>query len=256
MNTHNIIELKELQKNYQVGDETVRALRGIDLTISKGEFVAIMGASGSGKSTLLNILGCLDKASEGDYWLDGTNVRSMKKNQLADIRNTKLGFVFQSYNLLPRTTAMENVELPLLYNPLVSNKERREKAEQALVAVGLQDRMKHLSNQMSGGQQQRVAIARSIVNNPVIILADEATGNLDTRTSFEIMALFQELNEKGITIGFVTHETDIATFTKRNIVFRDGKIIKDQRVVNRQSARNALLELKDDELLVETSLAS
>lgn len=257
MENHKIIELKGLQKNYQVGDECVRALRGIDLTISKGEFVAIMGASGSGKSTLLNILGCLDKASEGDYWLDGTNVRSMKKNQLAEIRNTKLGFVFQSYNLLPRTTALENVELPLLYNPLVSNKERREKAEQALMAVGLKDRMKHLSNQMSGGQQQRVAIARSIVNNPVIILADEATGNLDTRTSFEIMALFQELNEKGITIGFVTHEPDIATFTKRNIVFRDGKIIKDQRVVNRQNAQNALLELHDDdELLLEPSLAS
>jgi len=257
MNTHKIIELKELQKNYQVGDETVRALRGIDLCISKGEFVAIMGASGSGKSTLLNILGCLDKPSKGDYWLDGTNVRSMKKNQLAEIRNTKLGFVFQSYNLLPRTSALENVELPLLYNPLVSNRERREKAEQALIAVGLKDRMRHLSNQMSGGQQQRVAIARSIVNNPVIILADEATGNLDTRTSFEIMALFQELNENGITIGFVTHEPDIATFTKRNIVFRDGRIIRDQRVVNRQSARDALLELHDDdELLQEPSLAS
>ena len=257
MTNHKIIELKELQKNYQVGDETVRALRGIDLCISKGEFVAIMGASGSGKSTLLNILGCLDKPSEGDYWLDGTNVRTMKKNQLAEIRNTKLGFVFQSYNLLPRTSALENVELPLLYNPLVSNRERREKAEQALIAVGLKDRMRHLSNQMSGGQQQRVAIARSIVNNPVIILADEATGNLDTRTSFEIMALFQELNENGITIGFVTHEPDIATFTKRNIVFRDGRIIRDQRVVNRQSARNALLELHDDdELLQEPSLAS
>ncbi len=257
MTNHNIIELKEIQKNYQVGDETVRALRGIDLCISKGEFVAIMGASGSGKSTLLNILGCLDKPSEGDYWLDGTNIRSMKKNQLAEIRNTKLGFVFQSYNLLPRTTAQENVELPLLYNPLVSNRERREKAEQALIAVGLKDRMKHLSNQMSGGQQQRVAIARSIVNNPVIILADEATGNLDTRTSFEIMALFQELNENGITIGFVTHEPDIAAFTKRNIVFRDGRIIRDQRVVNRQNARNALLELHDDdELLQEPSLAS
>lgn len=255
MKNQQIIELKGLYKNYQVGEETVRALRGIDLTIFKGEFVAIMGASGSGKSTLLNILGCLDKPSEGDYWLDGTNVRSMKKNQLAEIRNTKLGFVFQSYNLLPRTTALENVELPLLYNPEVSNKERREKAEQALVAVGLKDRMKHLSNQMSGGQQQRVAIARSIVNNPVIILADEATGNLDTRTSFEIMALFQELNEEGITIGFVTHEPDIAGFTKRNIVFRDGQLIKDQRVVNRHSASEDLRELKD-ELLQESSIAS
>lgn len=256
MNNHNIIELKGLQKDYQVGDEKVRALRGIDLTISKGEFVAIMGASGSGKSTLLNILGCLDKPSEGDYWLDGINVRSMKKNQQAEIRNTRLGFVFQSYNLLPRTSAIENVELPLLYNPGVSSKERRERAEQALVSVGLKDRMKHLSNQMSGGQQQRVAIARSIVNNPVIILADEATGNLDTRTSFEIMALFQELNEKGITIGFVTHESDIAAFTKRNIMFRDGKIIKDQRVTNRHSAQDALSELYDDEYIEESSLAS
>lgn len=256
MNNHNIIELKGLQKDYQVGDEKVRALRGINLTISKGEFVAIMGASGSGKSTLLNILGCLDKPSEGDYWLDGINVRSMKKNQQAEIRNTRLGFVFQSYNLLPRTSALENVELPLLYNPGVSSKERRERAEHALVSVGLKDRMKHLSNQMSGGQQQRVAIARSIVNNPVIILADEATGNLDTRTSFEIMALFQELNEKGITIGFVTHESDIAAFTKRNIMFRDGKIIKDQRVTNRHSAQNALSELYDDEYIEESSLAS
>ena len=206
-NNNKIIEIKQLHKNYEVGDETVRALQGIDLTINKGEFVAIMGTSGSGKSTLLNILGCLDRASEGEYWLDGSNVKKLKKNQLAEIRSAKLGFVFQSYNLLPRTTALENVELPLLYNPSISSKLRREKAEAALVAVGLKDRMKHLSNQMSGGQQQRVAIARSIVNDPVIILADEATGNLDTRTSFEIMALFQDLNEKGITIGFVTHES-------------------------------------------------
>ena len=256
MDNIKIIELKNLHKNYQVGDETVRALRGIDLSISKGEFVAIMGASGSGKSTLLNILGCLDKPSIGDYWLDGENVRSLKKNQLAEVRNTKLGFVFQSYNLLPRTSALENVELPLLYNPRVSSKERREKAEQALISVGLKDRMKHLSNQMSGGQQQRVAIARSIVNSPVIILADEATGNLDTRTSFEIMALFQELNEKGITIGFVTHETDIAAFTERNIVFRDGQIINDHRTVYRAKASKALLELKEDDYSQEISLAS
>lgn len=256
MNTYKIIELKGLHKNYQVGEETVRALQGIDLTISKGEFVAIMGTSGSGKSTLLNILGCLDKPTTGEYWLDGKNVRSLKKNQLAEVRNTKLGFVFQSYNLLPRTTALENVELPLLYNPDVNSRLRREKAEQALIAVGLKDRMKHLSNQMSGGQQQRVAIARSMVNNPVIILADEATGNLDTRTSFEIMALFQKLNEEGITIGFVTHEPDIAGFTKRNIVFRDGRIIKDHRVVNRQSASEALLDLKEEDFLQESSLAS
>ncbi len=245
-----IIEIEKLYKNYQVGDETVRALRGIDLTICKGEFVAIMGTSGSGKSTLLNILGCLDRASKGDYWLDGKNVKSLKKNQLADIRSSKLGFVFQSYNLLPRTSALENVELPLLYNPSINSKLRREMAEQALIAVGLKDRMKHMSNQMSGGQQQRVAIARSIVNNPVIILADEATGNLDSRTSFEVMALFQELNEKGITIGFVTHEPDIARFTKRNIVFRDGIIIKDIVTQNSTSASNAILELQNDDYLL------
>jgi putative ABC transport system ATP-binding protein len=255
MENKEIITIKKLKKHYEVGDETVKALRGIDLSISKGEFVAIMGASGSGKSTLLNILGCLDNPTSGDYWLDGKNVKSLKRNQLADIRNTKLGFVFQSYNLLPRTTALENVELPLLYNPLVSNKRRREKAEQALIAVGLKDRMKHMSNQMSGGQQQRVAIARSIVNDPVIILADEATGNLDTRTSYEIMALFQQLNEDGITIGFVTHEPEIAAFTKRNIVFRDGRIIKDIQTTKRISASQSLLELHDEDYNLEHAVA-
>lgn len=251
MKTDSIIELQNLHKNYSVGTEIVRALRAIDLTIKVGEFVAIMGASGSGKSTLLNILGCLDKPTSGDYWLDGKNVNSMKRNQLANIRNTKIGFVFQSYNLLPRTTALENVELPLLYNPSVSTKLRKEKAEHALEAVGLADRMKHLSNQMSGGQQQRVAIARSLVNDPVIILADEATGNLDTKTSYGIMSLFQELNDKGITIGFVTHEPDIAAFTKRNIVFRDGRLIKDVGVKNRTSAQFALEQLKEEEALQE-----
>lgn len=251
MKTDSIIELKNLHKNYSVGTEIVRALRAIDLTIKAGEFVAIMGASGSGKSTLLNILGCLDKPTDGDYWLDGKNVNSMKRNQLANIRNTKIGFVFQSYNLLPRTTALENVELPLLYNPSVSNKLRKEKAEHALEAVGLADRMKHLSNQMSGGQQQRVAIARSLVNDPVIILADEATGNLDTKTSYEIMSLFQELNDKGITIGFVTHEPDIAAFTRRNVVFRDGRIIKDFVVKNKLSAQSALEQFKEEEALQE-----
>lgn len=251
MNDNKIIELKNLSKNYQVGEEIVKALRGIDLSISKGEFVAIMGTSGSGKSTLLNILGCLDLPTEGDYILDGVNVKSLNRNQLAEIRNTKLGFVFQSYNLLPRTSALENVELPLLYNPLVNSTNRREKAEQALIAVGLKDRMKHLSNQMSGGQQQRVAIARSMVNNPVVIFADEATGNLDTRTSFEIMALFQELNDKGMTICFVTHEPDIAQFTKRNVVFRDGHIIKDELIKNRQNATDALSKLKDELYLLD-----
>lgn len=251
MNKESIIELKSIQKNYAVGTEKVRALRSVDLTVNAGDFVAIMGASGSGKSTLLNILGCLDKPTSGDYWLDGKNVNSMKKNQLADIRNTKIGFVFQSYNLLPRTTALENVELPLLYNSSVSNKLRREKAEHALEAVGLADRMKHLSNQMSGGQQQRVAIARSLVNDPVIILADEATGNLDTKTSYEIMSLFQELNQNGITIGFVTHEPDIAAFTKRNIVFRDGRLIKDIKIENSSNAQLALEQLKEEEILQE-----
>ncbi|MBL1214366.1 MAG: ABC transporter ATP-binding protein [Ignavibacteriae bacterium] len=251
MKLKKIIDLNNLNKNYFVGAEIVKALRELNLSVEAGEFIAIMGASGSGKSTLLNILGCLDKPTSGDYWLDGKNVNAMTKNQLASIRNTKIGFVFQSYNLLPRTTALENVELPLLYNSSISNRLRREKAEHALEAVGLVDRMKHLSNQMSGGQQQRVAIARSLVNDPVIILADEATGNLDTKTSYEIMSLFQELNEKGITIGFVTHEPDIATFTKRNIVFRDGRLIKDFTVENRLSAQIALKELKDEEAFLE-----
>ena len=246
MENKKIIEITGLQKNYTVGDETVKALRSIDLSINKGEFVSILGPSGSGKSTLLNILGCLDKPTAGNYWLDGIDVKSMSKNRLAEIRNLNLGFVFQSYNLLPRTTALENVELPLLYNSKMNSKERRQRAEYALEAVGLADRMKHLSNQMSGGQQQRVAIARSLVNDPLIILADEATGNLDTRTSYEIMTLFQKLNENGITIGFVTHETDIAAFTKRNIVFRDGQIIKDVTINNPTSALQALKSLEED----------
>jgi len=246
MGNKEIISIKNLHKHYKVGEETIMALNGINLSVEKGEFLAIMGASGSGKSTLLNILGCLDLPSHGDYFLDGENVKSLNKNQLAEIRNTKLGFVFQSYNLLPRTSALENVELPLLYNPAVSNKLHREKAEHALIAVGLKDRMKHLSNQMSGGQQQRVAIARSMVNDPLVIFADEATGNLDTRTSFEIMALFQELNEKGMTICFVTHEPDIAALTKRNVVFRDGRITKDKVITNTLSALDALEKVNDN----------
>lgn len=242
MNAKEIIAIKQLHKDYYIGEETVRALNGVDLTVYEGEFVAVMGASGSGKSTLLNILGCLDLPSKGDYYLDGIDVKTLNKNRLAEIRNEKLGFVFQSYNLLPRTSALENVELPLLYNHKVSQVERRERAEQALIAVGLKDRMKHLSNQMSGGQQQRVAIARSLVNHPVVMFADEATGNLDTRTSLEIMALFQELNAKGITICFVTHEPEIAAFTKRNVVFRDGKIIKDRLIQEPNIATQALLE--------------
>ena len=203
-----IIKIENLKREFVMGDEIVHALRGIDLNINEGEFVTIMGTSGSGKSTLLNILGCLDKPTSGIYELDGVSVKDLTKNQLAEIRNTKIGFIFQSYNLLARTSALENVELPLLYNPNISSEERRERAIIALKQVGLENRMYHVPSQLSGGQQQRVAIARSLVNHPIILLADEATGNLDTRTSYEVMNLFQELNDQGITIGFVTHEDD------------------------------------------------
>lgn len=238
-----IIEIRNLRKDYHVGEVTVHALRGVDLQIKEGEFVAIMGASGSGKSTMLNILGCLDKPTSGDYLLDGISVNSMNKDELARLRNKKLGFVFQSYNLLARTTALENVELPLFYNSKVKSQERRSSAITALKAVGLYDRMHHMPNQLSGGQQQRVAIARSLVNNPVLILADEPTGNLDTRTSVEIMDLFQELNENGRTIVFVTHEPDIAKFATRNVIFRDGKIVREFRVSERSNAKEILKTL-------------
>ena len=235
-----IIEVKGLKKDFHVGEVTVHALRGINLEINQGDFVAIMGTSGSGKSTMLNILGCLDKPTAGNYILDGVAMAELNKNELAILRNRKLGFVFQSYNLLPRTTALENVELPLFYNSTIKAKERKEIAIQALEAVGLTDRMHHMPNQLSGGQQQRVAIARSLVNDPVVILADEATGNLDTRTSYEIMALFQDLNDKGKTIVFVTHESDIARCTKRNVIFRDGIIIREQEVTDRINAHEIL----------------
>ncbi|MDA3817490.1 MAG: ABC transporter ATP-binding protein [Prolixibacteraceae bacterium] len=234
-----IIKIDKLHREFNMGSETVRALKGISFEIQKGEFVSIMGTSGSGKSTLLNILGCLDRPTAGDYYIDGTSVSKLSKDELSTIRNRKIGFVFQSYNLLPRTSALENVELPLLYNNTVSSTERRERAVHALEQVGLSDRIDHTPNQLSGGQQQRVAIARAIVNDPVMLLADEATGNLDTRTSYEIMNLFQELNSHGKTIVFVTHESDIAVFTNRTIMLRDGNIVKDEGIKT-LSARTAL----------------
>ena len=240
-----IIDIRDMKRNFLMGNETVHALKGINLTIREGEFVTIMGPSGSGKSTLLNILGCLDRPSSGDYILDGISVKDMSKNDLAHIRNTKIGFIFQSYNLLARTSAIENVELPLMYNPKVSAKERRERAIEALISVGLESRLNHLPNELSGGQQQRVAIARSLVNQPVILLADEATGNLDTKTSYEVMELFQRLNEQGSTIGFVTHEDDIAQFSKRTVVLKDGHIISDKEVTDRLNAKEQLAQLRN-----------
>ena len=244
-----IIELDKIRRDFIVGDETVHALRGVSFTISEGEFVTIMGTSGSGKSTLLNILGCLDSPSSGEYRLDGTPVRTMSKSQRAILRNRKIGFVFQNYNLLAKTTAVENVELQLMYNSSVSASERRRRAVDALMRVGLGERLNHKSNQMSGGQMQRVAIARALVNDPAVILADEATGNLDTRTSFEILVLFQELHAEGRTIIFVTHNPEIAQYSSRNIVLRDGKVRDD--VVNENvldaAKRLAELPVNDDD---------
>lgn len=247
-NMKSIIEIKNLRKDYHVGEVTVHALRGVDLNIYEGEFVAIMGASGSGKSTMLNILGCLDKPSDGEYFLDGVDVKSLNKDATAKIRNKKIGFVFQSYNLLSRTTALENVELPLFYNGKIKPKERKDKAINALEAVGLADRMHHMPNQLSGGQQQRVAIARSLVNDPVMILADEPTGNLDTRTSFEIMELFQNLNAMGRTIVYVTHEPDIARFGTRNVIFRDGRIQRETMVTERLFASEILKDMPAEDI--------
>ena len=237
-----VIELQNIKRNFQVGDETVHALRGISFSIQEGEFVTIMGTSGSGKSTLLNTLGCLDTPTSGEYLLDGVSVRTMSKPQRAILRNRKIGFVFQNYNLLPKTTAVENVELPLMYNSSVSAAERRKRAIDALIAVGLGDRLEHKSNQMSGGQMQRVAIARALVNNAVI-LADEATGNLDTRTSFEILVLFQKLHAEGRTIIFVTHNPEIAQYSSRNIRLRDGHVIEDKTNPKILSAAEALAAL-------------
>lgn len=243
-----VIEMQNIKRNFQVGDETVHALRGVSFNINEGEFVTIMGTSGSGKSTLLNILGCLDTPTSGEYLLDDIPVRTMSKPQRAVLRNRKIGFVFQSYNLLPKTTAVENVELPLMYNSAVSASERRRRAIESLQAVGLGDRLEHKSNQMSGGQMQRVAIARALVNNPAVILADEATGNLDSRTSFEILVLFQKLHAEGRTIIFVTHNPELSQYSSRNIRLRDGQVIEDTTNPKILSAAEALAALpKNDE---------
>lgn len=238
-----IIELQNVKRDFKVGDELVHALRGVSFKIMEGEFVTIMGKSGSGKSTLLNQLGCLDTPSSGEYYLDGVSVRNMSRSQRAVLRNRKIGFIFQNYNLLPKTTSVENVELPLMYNASVSAEERTARAIEALKAVGLGERLYHKSNQMSGGQMQRVAIARALVNNPAVILADEATGNLDTRTSFEILVLFQKLHAEGRTIIFVTHNPDIARYSSRNIQLRDGRVISDEYNNNIQGAAEGLAAL-------------
>ena len=238
-----VIELQDVRREFKVGSEVVKALRGVSFKIYEGEFVTIMGTSGSGKSTLLNQLGCLDTPTSGEYYLDGVSVRTMTKNQRARLRNRKIGFVFQNYNLLPKTTSVENVELPLMYNSEYSAQQRREAAIAALNEVGLGERLYHKSNQMSGGQMQRVAIARALVNNPAVVLADEATGNLDTRTSFEMLVLFQKLHAQGRTIIFVTHNPEIAQYSSRNIMLRDGKIREDVINHNILSAADALAAL-------------
>ena len=233
-----IIELKDIKRNFLVGNETVHALREVSFVIRPGEFVTIMGTSGSGKSTLLNILGCLDTPSSGEYWLDGYSVRQMGKNERAELRNHKIGFVFQSYNLLPKTTSIENVELPLMYNPAISAKERERRAVAALEAVGLHDRLYHKSNQMSGGQQQRVAIARALVNDPVL---------MDTRTSFEILSLFQDLHARGRTIVFVTHNPELSAYSSRTIVLKDGRVIQDTENKKIASVKEALATMPKTE---------
>jgi len=239
-----LIVVKNMAKTYKLGDLEVHALRDVSVTIEKGSFVAIMGPSGSGKSTFMNIIGCLDyHPAKGEYYLDGVDVFKLNRDQLAELRNRKIGFIFQSFNILARTSAIENVELPMLYNSGVDAKERKERALAALKSVGLAERADHMPNQLSGGQQQRVAIARSLVNDPVVIMADEPTGNLDTRSSYEIMEIFQELNDKGITIVMVTHETDIAQFAKTNIMFRDGSIVSNVAVKERKFAKEEIPKL-------------
>ncbi len=240
-----VIKMENISKTFHMGEQVVHALRKISLEIENGEFVAIMGTSGSGKSTLMNLLGCLDVPSDGEYFLDGVNTSSLTKDQYASIRNQKIGFVFQGFNLLPRTSALENVELPLLYNHQSDVKNHKALAIKALERVNLGERIDHIPSQLSGGQQQRVAIARALINNPAIILADEPTGNLDTKTSVDVMSVFQELNEQGKTIILVTHEDDISHYAKRSIVLRDGKIINDKPVTDRLIAKEILKDWKE-----------
>ncbi|MEY2562566.1 MAG: putative transport system ATP-binding protein [Verrucomicrobiota bacterium] len=240
------VRLDEVQKTYRTGEVEVHAVRGVSMEIARGEFVALMGSSGSGKSTLMNILGCLDRPTAGHYFLDGEDVSSLNRDQLADVRNKKLGFVFQNFNLLARTSALENVELPLLYGTQrLTGLQLRDKAERVLEAVGLTGRGDHHPSQLSGGQQQRVAVARALINDPEVLLADEPTGNLDSRTSVEVMGIFQDLNEKGITIIMVTHELDIASYARRNVVMRDGRIVSDRAVTRRLNAAAELEKLND-----------
>jgi putative ABC transport system ATP-binding protein len=246
MNT--VIQLQDIHKTYHTGEVDVHAVRGVTLDIAKGEFVALMGASGSGKSTMMNIIGCLDRPTQGKYSLDGIDVSQLNRDELADIRNQKIGFVFQGFNLLARTTALENVELPMLYTrQRLSGSSQRERALKALDTVGLADRADHKPNQLSGGQQQRVAIARALSNEPSLLLADEPTGNLDTRTSIDIMGVFQKLNDLGMTIVMVTHELDIAQYTKRMVVMRDGKVVGDTTVANRLNAASELRRLQEEQ---------
>lgn len=248
-NSKVVISLRDVKRKFKVGGETVYALRGVSFDVREGEFVTIMGTSGSGKSTLLNQLGCLDTPSSGEYILDGVSVRKMSKNQRARLRNRKIGFVFQNYNLLPKTTAVENVELPLMYNSAYNARQRREAAIKVLKQVGLGNRLEHKSNQMSGGQMQRVAIARALVNNPAVILADEATGNLDTRTSFEMLVLFQQLHAEGRTIIFVIHNPDLVHYSSRTIFLRDGRIVSDTPNDDILSAKASLDALPAEEII-------
>jgi len=246
MNT--VIHLEDIQKTYHTGDVDVHAVRGVSVDMSEGEFVALMGASGSGKSTMMNIIGCLDRPTKGKYLLDGIDVSELSRDELADIRNQKIGFVFQGFNLLARTSALENVELPMLYaRQRIPGRNQRERAIKALGTVGLGDRADHKPNQLSGGQQQRVAIARALANQPSLLLADEPTGNLDTRTSVDIMGVFQQLNDQGMTIVMVTHELDIARFTKRMVVMRDGKVVSDTPVTKRLLAETELQHLQEEQ---------